>query len=150
MGTLCSVNGARGGPERLFRRSATESRGGIEYRLVRESVVRDYRRGRLGRPDVCDAQPELLRVARNLGRQTPTDCPICEAEKLVHVSFAFGARLPAQGRALAPGEIGQLRGSMADIACYVVEVCVGCSWNHLLRMFTVGGLRPAGAGRLDP
>ena len=33
--------------------------GRIEYRLMRESIVKEYRRGRLGRLDVCDAQPEL-------------------------------------------------------------------------------------------
>jgi len=113
--------------------------GRIEYRLMRESVVRQYRRGRLGRLDVCDAQPELLRVARNLGRQTATTCPICEESELVHVSFAFGPRLPSCGRALAPGEISKLHRNSAELACYVVEVCVECCWNHLLRMFTVGG-----------
>jgi hypothetical protein len=113
--------------------------GRIEYRLMRESVVRQYRRGRLGRLDVCDAQPELLRVARNLGRETATECPICEEAKLVHVSFAFGPRLPSSGRALAPGEITKLTRNSAELACYVVEVCVECCWNHLLRMFTVGG-----------
>lgn len=113
--------------------------GRIEYGLLRESVVRQYRRGRLGRLDICDAQPELLRVARNLGRQTSTACPICEESQLVHVSFAFGPRLPSSGRALAPGEIKRLTRSRAELACYVVEVCVACCWNHLLRMFTVGG-----------
>jgi hypothetical protein len=105
---------------------------------MRESTVREFRRGRLGRLDVCDAQPELLRVARNLGRQTSTACPICEEAQLVHVSFAFGPRLPASGRALSPGELGTLVRHRDGLACYVVEVCTECSWNHLLRMFPVG------------
>lgn len=113
---------------------------------MRDSVVHDYKRGRLGREDVCDAQPELLRVARNLGRRTGGECPICEAHDLVHVSFAFGPRLPPQGRALGPGELRQLSKSPAELSCYVVEVCTGCSWNHLLQLFTAGG-RPAGAAR---
>ena len=71
--------------------------GQIEYRLARDSVVREYRRGRLSRLDICDAHPELMRVARNLGRVTEVDCPICEESKLVHVAFAFGPRLPAGG-----------------------------------------------------
>jgi hypothetical protein len=107
---------------------------------MRESAVKEYQRGRLGRPDVCDAQPELLRVARNLGRETSTVCPICEEANLVHVSFAFGPRLPPQGRALAEGDLGRLGRSSGELACYVVEVCTECSWNHLLRMFTVGGV----------
>ena len=52
--------------------------------------------------------PSCLRVARNLGRETTTHCPICEEANLVHVSFAFGPRLPSSGRALAPGEITKL------------------------------------------
>jgi hypothetical protein len=65
-------------------------------------------------------------------------CPICEEANLVHVSFAFGPRLPSSGRALAPGEITKLTRNRTELACYVVEVCVECCWNHLLRMFTVG------------
>jgi hypothetical protein len=106
---------------------------------MREHVVKEFRRGRLSRPEICDAQPELLRVARNLGRRTSTECPICEQADLVHASFAFGPRLPAQGRALGAGELGKLARSREEIACYVVEVCTECAWNHLLRMFTVGG-----------
>ncbi len=78
-------------------------------------------------------------MARNLGRETATECPICEGANLRHVSFAFGPRLPAQGRALSQGELGKLSRSRSEIACYVVEVCTECSWNHLLRMFNVGG-----------
>lgn len=128
-------------------------RGGlaqIEYRLARERVVRDYRRGRLSRLDICDAQPELLRVATHLGRQTTVDCPICEEIKLVHVTFAFGPRLPASGRAIASAaELARLARGSASVASYVVEVCVGCSWNHLVRMSVAGGraeraVRPSG------
>ena len=114
---------------------------------MRESIVREYRRGRLGRLDVCDAQPELLRVARNLGRETTTDCPICEEAKLVHVTFAFGPNLPPSGRALAPGDLGKLTRNRTELACYVVEVCVACTWNHLLRMFTAGAVRASGRAR---
>ncbi len=105
---------------------------------MRESIVRDYRRGRLGRSDVCDAQPELLRVARNLGRQTATECPICEDADLVHVMFAFGPRLPPSGRAVAPGDLVRFSRQREELACYVVEVCTGCNWNHLLSVFSVG------------
>jgi Family of unknown function (DUF5318) len=128
-----------GGSESFWGAGGPPHPGRVEYRLLRESIVREYRRGRLGRPDVCDAQPELLRVARNLGRQTTTLCPICEECKLVHVSFAFGPRLPPSGRAVGPGELAKLTRHRTELACYVVEVCIACSWNHLLRMFTVGG-----------
>ena len=107
---------------------------------MRESIVKEYRRGRLGRVDVCDAQPELLRVAKNLGRHTDTDCPICEQERLVHVTFAFGPGLPPSGLPLTDlRELSKTARRSSDVTCYVVEVCNGCSWNHLLRVFAAGG-----------
>lgn len=110
--------------------------GQVEYRLARDSTVREYQRGRLSRLDICDAQPELQRVARNLGRPTEVDCPICEAARLVHVSFAFGPRLPASGRPLATNaELQTLARGKDEVAFYIVEVCTECGWNHLLRMF---------------
>jgi len=114
----------------------------VEYRLARDSTVREYQRGRVSRLDICDAQPELLRVARNLGRPTEVDCPICEDAKLVHVSFAFGPRLPASGRSLGSNaELQDLARSNDEVAFYIVEVCTDCGWNHMLRMFTAQAAR---------
>jgi hypothetical protein len=122
------------------KRSPEEAISGlaqIEYRLARDTTIREYRRGRLSRIDVCDAQPELLRVASNLGRPTEIECPICEDNELVQVLFAFGPRLPSGGRALrTTTEVRGLSRSGEEVAFYLVEVCVQCRWNHLLRMFT--------------
>lgn len=126
----------RSGPQSSPGGVTATGLGQVEYRLARDSTVREYQRGRLSRLDVCDAQPELLRVARNLGRATEMDCPICEETKLVHVSFAFGPRLPPSGRALRTNaELQALARSRDEVAFYIVEVCVDCGWNHLLRMF---------------
>ena len=125
-------------PEALHR-SPPGAPGHIDYRLNRRHAVAEYRRGRLGRLDVCDAHPELLRAARNMGRPTTDDCPICEEADLVHVTFAFGSRLPASGRCVGgPDELAKLARRPGEIACYVVEVCLECSWNHLVRAFLVG------------
>ncbi|MGH9101924.1 MAG: DUF5318 family protein [Acidimicrobiales bacterium] len=114
--------------------------GQIDYRLARDAVVRDYRKGRLSRLDICDAHPELLRAARNLGEATALDCPICEEAKLVLVSYAFGPRLPPSGRCLeSRAELSRLGSRASQLACYVVEVCPECSWNHLARMELLGG-----------
>ena len=119
----------------------TASGGRVEYRLARNAVVREFRRGRLSRLDVCDAHPELLRAARNLGRTMTDPCPICEDETLVDVTYVFGSRLPPGGRCVAtPAELTRYQRRKDPVVCYVVEVCTGCSWNHLLRMF------PAGSG----
>jgi Family of unknown function (DUF5318) len=117
------------------------SGGRVEYQLARNAVVREFHRGRLSRLDVCDAHPELLRAARNLGRNLLEPCPICDEESLVDVTYVFGSRLPSGGRCVSsPTELARYRRRKDPVVCYVVEVCTGCSWNHLLRMF------PAGAG----
>jgi hypothetical protein len=118
--------------------------GEIDYRLARKHVVAEFKRGRLSRLDVCDAHPELLRAARNVGETTAEPCPICEDGPLVLVSFAFGARLPAHGRCVTSrDELRKLARRAQELACYVVEVCPACSWNHLARTFLVGRRGPA-------
>ena len=115
--------------------------GQVEYLLARNAVIREFRKGRLSRLDVCDAHPELLRVARNLGRPTGEQCPICEESDLVEVTFVFGSRLPPGGRCVATqAELARYWRRKDPVVCYVIEVCPGCSWNHLARMY------PAGAG----
>jgi len=129
------------GPQSLVR---TDDGGGqIDYRLARRHLLAEYKRGRLSRRELCDAHPELLRAARNLGEPTPRPCPICEDEEVVLVTFAFGSRLPAHGRCVGPGQAGRdelakLASRRGEVACYVVEVCPACSWNHLLRTFVLG------------
>lgn len=114
--------------------------GQVDYRLAREAVLREYRKGRLSRVEVCDAQPELLRAARNLGELTSIDCPICNRAKVVLVSYAFGPRMPPGGRCLSSaGELAGLAGKSTQLTCYVVEVCPECSWNHLSWMQLLGG-----------
>ena len=112
----------------------------MEYRLARNAVVREVQRGRLSRLDVCDAHPELLRAARNVGRSLGETCPICDEVEVVHVAYVFGARLPPQGRCpTTAAELDRLCRRREPVVCYVVEVCPGCGWNHLVRMFSAGG-----------
>jgi Family of unknown function (DUF5318) len=111
--------------------------GQVDYRLTRNMVLSEFRKGRLSRLDVCDAHPDLLRAATNLGEQTREDCPICEAVKLRLVSYVFGSRLPASGTCVASQrELARLSKGR-QVTCYVVEVCPNCSWNHLRRSFGV-------------
>jgi hypothetical protein len=117
----------------------------VEYRLVRNGVVRDVQKGRRNREDVCDAHPELLRAARNVGRTTGEDCPICEATRTVEITYVFGARLPPGGTCPATRtELNRLRRRSEPVLCYEVEVCPQCAWHHLMRKYPAGG-RPASA-----
>ena len=131
-------------PESLRGSAPTDLPGQIDYRLARNAVVREFRAGRASRLDVCDAHPELLRAARHVGDPTGEDCPICGESKVVHVSFVFGPRLPPSGRCVTSRqEMAKLAGRATQLACYEVEVCPECSWNHLARLSTVGGRRRA-------
>ncbi len=112
----------------------------IDYALARRAVLRDFRRGALDRLDVCDAHPELVRAARNLGVETDDECPICGAGCLRQVSYVYGDKLKAPGgRAVADSaELRKLDRAHDELKCYVVEVCIDCSWNYLLRSYLLG------------
>jgi hypothetical protein len=112
----------------------------IDYTLARRVVVRDVQKGRVPRESVCDAHPELVRAARNVGREAGSQCPICEDAPLRLVSYVFGDGLKAaNGRCItSDAELERLGSSVDEFACYVVEVCVECSWNHLVRSYLLG------------
>jgi hypothetical protein len=136
-GMVRLVTGFR--PESLRGALVTgEVAGHVDYRLARNSIVSEFRKGRLSRLDVCDAHPELLRAATNVGEESREDCPICEESKVRLVSYVFGSRLPPSGKCVTTkGELAKLARTSADLACYVVEVCPNCSWNHLAQTFTL-------------
>ena len=108
--------------------------------MARRSIVRDYRSGALHRLDVCDAHPELIRAARNLGRESDVSCPVCGGEGLKYVSYVYGDALKiGNGRAVAnSAELRKLGKSYDELKCYDVEVCLDCSWNFMVRSFMVG------------
>lgn len=128
-----------------FRPEAIRGPGGtgavVDYRLTRQSVIDQFRKGRLSRLDVCDAHPELRRAATIAGRRLDDACPICDDSAGISlVTYAFGPRLPAGGRCITSArEMAKLARGRPLITCYVVEVCTACGWNHLTRTFQVGG-----------
>jgi hypothetical protein len=122
-------------------------RGVVDHRLARRHLVNEFRRGRLRQDQVCDAHPELIRAARNLGAESRVTCPICEAAKLRLVTYVFGSRLPAHGRCVSTAkEMAALNARSDDLTAYVVEACVECRWHHLLRVLPVGGRRARRTG----
>ncbi|HET9728779.1 MAG TPA: DUF5318 family protein [Acidimicrobiia bacterium] len=115
---------------------------GTDYGLARRAVLRDFERGSLTRLDVCDAHPELVRAAQHIGADATDGCPVCGAESLKLVTYVYGEKLKhANGRAVAsPDELRKLGTSCDEFACYDVEVCVECRWNHLRRQWLHGRL----------
>lgn len=122
-------------------------RGVVDHRLARRHLVNEFRRGRLRQDQICDAHPELIRAARNLGTESRATCPICEAAKLRLVTYVFGSRLPAHGRCVSTAkEMAALNARSDDLTAYVVEACVECRWHHLLRVLPVDGTRARRTG----
>ena len=120
--------------------------GVVDHRLARRALISEFRKGRLARHQVCDAHPELIRAARELGQPTERVCPICADDTLVHVTYVFGPRLPPFGRCISTSaELAKLDRRPEALTAYVVEVCPTCSWHHLVRTVPVGGRTRASA-----
>jgi hypothetical protein len=110
--------------------------GEIDYRLARLALISEYEAGNLARHDVCDAHPELIRAAREVGEPTEDVCPICEEADLVLVRYVFGPRLPAHGRCITkPAELARIAQRKGNFTVYSVEACPACAFNHLRRSY---------------
>ena len=116
--------------------------GLVDHRMARRHLINEYHRGRLGREEVCDAHPELMRAARGIGKQIETPCPICVESNLVLVTYVFGPRLAAHGKVVADNnELAQFHRRPEEYTAYVVEACCACRWHHLVRVLPIGGQR---------
>lgn len=114
--------------------------GVVDHRLSRRALINEFKRGRVNRDSVCDAHPELIRAARNLGEPTDTKCEICDVTNVVLLTYVFGHGLPKHGRLVTErSEIVKLQRTGHEYAAYVVEVCPSCRWHHLLRVLPVVG-----------
>lgn len=121
-------------------RGSAHTRGQIDHRLARQALVNEYRRGRLRQDQVCDAHPELIRAATNVGSPTELPCPICDSTDLRLVTYVFGPRLPAHGRCVSTAkELAVLNRRRDELNAYVVEACISCHWHHLRKVLPIGG-----------
>lgn len=99
--------------------------------MAMRAVLSDFRAGRVCRTDICDAHPELMRAARNVGEVCAEPCPVCSASRLVLVAYAFSSDLKRDnGRVWPRHDLAGLV-KLRDARLYTVEVCLECSWNHL-------------------
>ena len=124
--------------------------GRVDYTLARKATLHAHHEGRLSRYDICDAHPDLLRAARFCGTQTSDACPVCDRAGLVLVAYVFSDDFPKNdnGRVWDQPDVGPLL-AMREARLYTVEVCLGCSWNHLRSqvMFSNGRTRRAQGAR---
>lgn len=116
----------------------------VSYRLAKQRVVDAVERGVRAQHEVCDAQPELRRVAHHHSSPIKEDCPICGGGDLVAVTFAFGQGLPKSGRCVADrAEFDRLKKRGRPSTVYLIEVCRQCWWNHMRESFEVSGTEVA-------
>ncbi|MBO0868478.1 MAG: DUF5318 domain-containing protein [Micromonosporaceae bacterium] len=125
----------------------------VDYSLQKRALLREVLSGRVGTYDVCDASPYLKSAARFHGEPTETRCPICRRENLTNVHYIYGDELgQSAGQARSTAELPVLAMTFREFRVYVVEVCRGCGWNHLVEQYLLGrdGLTsPAVAGRRE-
>ncbi|MEA2435403.1 MAG: hypothetical protein QOG54_2860 [Actinomycetota bacterium] len=112
----------------------------VDYRLARRAALAEIRNGSLDTGHVCDAHPELMRAAKNIGEEASAKCPVCSHESLRLVRYVYGDDLKRDnGRVVYPNDwLDELAQRHEQFTCYVVEVCVDCAWNHLLRAYQAG------------
>jgi len=127
-----------------FRTGSPGKRQVVDYSLQKRALLREVYAGRVGTYEVCDASPYLLSAARFHGDPTEERCPVCRRENVTHVHYIYGDELKqSAGQARSRLELPVLAKSVRQIQVYVVEVCRGCGWNHLVEQFLLG--RSAGS-----
>lgn len=126
----------------------------VDYGLARRAALTAlHGRGPAGtvtRDDVCDAHPYLLRAARFHGEPSDRVCPVCGRAGLTDVRYVYGEQLGGyEGRVKARSELAAMAREYGEFRVYVVEVCQGCAWNHLVQSYVLGdGVdRPQRTGR---
>jgi hypothetical protein len=111
----------------------------VDYSLQKRALLREMYAGRVGTYEVCDASPYLLSAARFHGDATEELCPVCRRENVTQVNYIYGDELKqSAGQARSRVELPALAKSVREIQVYVVEVCRGCGWNHLVEQFLLG------------
>lgn len=111
----------------------------VDYSLQKRALLREFFAGRVGSHEVCDASPYLLSAARFHGEPTEQRCPVCRRDNLTLVHYIYGDELKqSAGQARPRVDLAALAGRVREIQVYVVEVCRGCSWNHVVEQFLIG------------
>lgn len=116
------------------------ARSVVDYSLARRATLHNLKAGQLRQDEACDAQVYLKRAARYHGLPTKDSCPVCQAQDLTLVLYAFSDFFPdaGNGRARARKEIRELAAVLPELTVFAVEVCLGCGWNYLDSSYVLG------------
>ncbi len=111
----------------------------VDFSLRRRALLREVHSGRVGTYEVCDASPYLKSAAKFHGEPTEERCPICRKENLTLVHYIYGDELKqSSGQARRLAELPVMAMTLREFHVYVVEVCRGCGWNHLVEQYLLG------------
>src|SRR5918999_1739085 len=112
----------------------------VDYSLARRASLAAVRRGAPGAPPRRGPPPGAVRAAKNIGEPIDARCPICSHDTLKWVRYVYGDELKSNnGRVVYPAEwLAELASAHDQFTCYVVEVCIDCAWNHLIRSYLAG------------
>ena len=112
----------------------------MDYALQRRKTIEEARRpSRVLQPDVCDADPLLVRSAVHHGESTETSCPFCDNLNLTNLNYVFGDQLRQfSGRIKTVPELAEMQSEFGEFKVCVVEVCAECGWNYMIKMYTLG------------
>lgn len=113
----------------------------IDYALQRRHTLQALRRPQrtLSRADVCDADPMLVRSAMHHGEDSAAPCPICAGRRMVNLHYVFGDQLGQySGRIKSTAELDAMQSEYGEFLVRVVEVCLDCSWNHMIASYLLG------------
>jgi len=68
-------------------------------------------------------------------------CPVCDKTRLSLVHYVYGDALgKSAGQAKARAELARMAATLPEFDVYVVEVCLDCGWNHLVRSYALGAV----------
>jgi hypothetical protein len=111
----------------------------VDFSLRRRALLREVYSGRVGTYEVCDASPYLTSAAKFHGEPSDERCPVCRKENLTLVHYIYGDELrQASGQARRLAELPVIAMTLCEFQVYVVEVCRGCGWNHLVEQYLLG------------
>jgi hypothetical protein len=111
----------------------------VDYSLQKRALLREVLSGRVGVYEVCDASPYLKNAARFHGEPSDVRCPVCRRENLTNVHYIYGDELKqSAGQARKLAELPVLAMTLREFQVFVVEVCRGCGWNHLVEQYLLG------------
>ena len=111
----------------------------VDHTLSRRAAVYDILRTGGFNSDACDADPYLLRAAKWFGEPRGEKCPVCRKIELVDLTYVYSKELGAMSGYRHPkAEVSELAKNYGVLRVFVVEVCQGCHWNHVVVSYVVG------------